>query len=269
MRHKSGTTIAQYAIIIILIAIVVIPVLFLLGKNIIDALSKYGNFYGDNLESMQQNIAAATGQNTNGPLILQASNVVYNPDGSVSFDVGDQHVDLEPEINHTMNEIMETVGTAGVDDLIEEIAYMISVHKDEYPGENVPLELQFGTSMRYEPPFVWGGVAATNSSTSIKVGDHIIVLQKDHTAATYQPGVFPAEPADGIHRMEGNIAPDNTFMAIIESKDAFNGDQVSINLNNYTGSLEEIGITSGEMSGTPPDTFQWDLYFDSEMYHEI
>lgn len=173
--------------------------------------------------------------------------VTINSDGSASFVVGSQNVTIPSSAISDMNVLMGTTGSDGVNKLIDLMAYMIETHAAEYPSGDVPLEIRYGTGTRAldyednEPDETYSGTAEVNTVT-IKVGDHLVILQQDQSCFENQ-GKDPCDSDEmkgmGTHTIDGYIDANGNFNATISStSESMNNQAFNASLNTANGGLQ-------------------------------
>ncbi|MEW5818693.1 MAG: hypothetical protein AB1782_00755 [Cyanobacteriota bacterium] len=143
MRHINGASIAQYAIIIALIALAVFPIYFIHGQNIVDHLKNFYNVVTD----VQDNVDI----NTNPVKVsilnesVSAGGLGGTPENPVmdcakktcAIDYGSIILNGVPA---NFNEIVETSGTSGGTEEILALLEQVAVQKEQDP-ETTPQEL--------------------------------------------------------------------------------------------------------------------------------
>jgi Flp pilus assembly pilin Flp len=190
MRIEKGQNIIEFIIIIALIAIAGIVVYMILGQNIHSIFegstkktSEYKPFKWESSGSSSFNTPIPTGITEN----INGINVSLNKDGSKTFEIAGQTVNLTKELAD-FSKSFEVAGSSN-DILITEIAYMINKYKDEYPDSDVPVEVWTGKSSRTDKDIKYYGYAdgivetnneyIDNPSIVIKIGDHLMILQNE------------------------------------------------------------------------------------------
>ncbi|NTW45014.1 MAG: hypothetical protein HGB14_11440, partial [Anaerolineaceae bacterium] len=150
--------------------------------------------------------------------------VEFHQDGSISFKVGNQELSVNKDALDYYNIAIETSGAAGIEDLISDIAYMIEKCQSKYPtGEMPKVELMFGTSDRISAqddlPSYQG--KATVNSTTIKIGNDMLVIQKDQncTASRKHNCYFQDE-----YKIEGSYDSTNNFVGNVSSNNSSSGE---------------------------------------------
>lgn len=118
-RSIAGATLYQYAIVLSLIALAVVPAFFLLGQNINLNLSGFSNMMGGNIESIRLNKIdfnlVSEGTAKAGELGGTSDNPVrICSGGNCSIDFGGNNFILN-NIPENYGEIVETSGTAGTE----------------------------------------------------------------------------------------------------------------------------------------------------------
>lgn len=199
------------------------------------------------------------------------SHEVYMADnGSAYFSIGKQSVTLSSDIVNLQNTMMQTSGSSGLETIVDEIAYMIETHKDEFNGD-VPVEISYGVGNRWSDDAHFKGTAEVNT-VSVKVGNHVVVLQNDQTCKYAEGGVAKGacctthENATGLYRLEGNINNGQyTAKVTSDSISKVSGNYTAdvdtsngFNLNNATFNAGSIANYSKYQT-----TFHWDINFDN------
>lgn len=195
--------------------------------------------------------------------------VIENSDGSLSFQVGGQNVNLSADVVNLQNTVFQTTGSSGAGDLIKEIGYMINKYKADYPGSNVPVEIAFGQGDRgYSDDKLsisYTGSASVNT-ISLKVGNNLVVLQKDQTCEV----IATSCNYQGNYRIEGTINSSNIFNGNVTSS--------GINYNphgTYTAQIDNSGIINFNKgvyyqtdnynikNGYPSVLYNWNINFNN------
>jgi Flp pilus assembly pilin Flp len=247
MKNR-GQNLIEFSIIVALIAVAGIVALIALGGNINSMISgstqkveTYKPFGWDTQAS-----SSVLNQGSTAPVeeVIQVGSydVSKHSDGIYSFEVDGQKISLPQEYLDQHNAVLQTTGSSALEDLVSEIAYMIQTHKDEYPDQDVPIEINFGDSTRTKGNATVSGESTVNT-TAIKVGDHIINLVYDHTC---EGGNCQSVP-QGKFRIEGTVQPDNTLVASV-------GYNSSSTATDYTNTSNTFDATydpaTGAFSGT-------------------
>lgn len=197
-------------------------------------------------------------------------NTIINSDGSITVDIDGQAITLPKEVIALQDTALQTTGSSGANSLIKEIAYMIETYKSEYPA-GVPVELAFGVGDRRSNDAVFNGTAEVNT-VAIKVGDKVVIIQKDQKCSWASSGVPQGgccathENATGTYRIEGNVAADGTFTGDVtsESSSSVTG-KYSGKLNTSNGFVfEDTSFKADPIAnyGSYSTNFTWDIKFD-------
>lgn len=216
-----------------------------------------------------------TDENTSTTTILGGQVVTVNDDGSLSFTVQGQNVNLSPQMIDLTNSVFETVGSSGMPDLIKEIAYMIEAHKDEYPNTEVPVEISFGTGTRtgVTETSTYQGKAIVNT-TAVKVGKDLVVIQKDQSC-TFTSANGSNCSYTGQYRIEGSIGTKNLFTGNVTSSSSVTGSPYgeykatvdSTNgLNFKTDINNDIYYNQHYTNSTTTNWYDWNINFNNEFY---
>lgn len=165
-------------------------------------------------------------------------NVIQNTDGSISFTVGTQNVSLPTGVVQLQDTVMQTTGSAGATELIQDIANMINTYKSEFGG-TVPLKISFGSGKRNDlmgNNSSYSGSAAANITT-ISAGKHVIINQKDQSC-TADPGTNSCNYS-GVYKISGTM----------NSSGQLSNASVSVVANdktNYSGTFSgTVSLTNG------------------------
>lgn len=183
-------------------------------------------------------------------------NVNYHQDGSASFFIGSQYVNLSSSIMNDFNEIMETSGTAGLnEEIVKVIEKLITEHADEYPEGDVPLDVAYGQSIRQ----VATGANTTkyfseaeNNIVQMSVGNHMIYIVKDQQSEINTGTFVDIIPENGHHTIEGYVTGSN-FSGMVTNGEytgtGFEGDVLPG--NNLQGTNMPCNAWNINFSGTP------------------
>lgn len=213
MKSK-GQEIAEFAIITLVVAVVVIGSLFIFSDNI-------RVFFENNpaIEKARQPVPTfdlmepvSSADVYTPPPGLTDIEIVENTDGSIQFKYQGQDVVISNDLLANLDEVFMTSGASGVNnDVVEAIAYLINEHKAEYEPHEVPIKMGFGKGTRaqgesYKPNELQGqtyqGFAEANT-VSIAVGNHLMVVQKDQgSIVEHETGATCTENTCGSHTVE-------------------------------------------------------------------
>lgn len=75
-----------------------------------------------------------------------------------------------------VNNVYQSSGSAGLENLVPEIAYLIQTHKNEYPDQEVPVGISFGTGSRTSGLTEYTTPEITPGQTMLQVGDHMVIF---------------------------------------------------------------------------------------------
>lgn len=203
---------------------------------------------------------------------LTKYNITDNPDGSVSFVVNNQLINIPQSALDLTNKAMQTTGASGKEDLIREMAYMIEKMAAEYPNGDVPIEIMYGTGDRRSVDAAFNGIAEVNTY-AIKSGNNVVIIQKDQNCSyavesVPQGACCPTHnKATGVYRLEGTLTG-NQFVANVtsETPSGVTG-SYSATLDQSAGGLSFSNSTfkADPISdyGTYSTNFRWDINFDN------
>lgn len=137
MQAGKGNSVAQYGIIIVLVAIAGIGVFTSLGQNILNQLSNFAAMMANNNAIVSQNASgsSAVANVTPGSLGGTPSNpvTVSNGDGTSVIDFGDYILDGIPE---NFDEFIESNGTSGGTDKLAAIYSQVAEQLEEQGNED-------------------------------------------------------------------------------------------------------------------------------------
>jgi Flp pilus assembly pilin Flp len=267
-RKKDGQEAVEFTLLAVLIFMAGVFVVSLLGNKLASffktdsSVAKTANATTEVLSAANP-VKYSEGFTTTMPVAtvkLGGYDVTENADGSVSFNVNGQDVTLSKDMLDLQNTVLQTTGTSGAETLVKEVAYMINKYQSAYSGSSVPVQISYGTGKRASGSTSYSGEAVVNT-TSIKVGNNLVVLQYDQTCTgqcTF----------DGLYRMEGQISSNNTFSAKVTS--------TNIDYNPYgtysskvsvsdTGAIDFTNgkyLQSDSYNGTNGMSYNWNLNFD-------
>jgi Flp pilus assembly pilin Flp len=254
MKEK-GQNLVEFGVIFALVVIAGILSLTLLGDNVRSmfglSTEEYKNFkpFGD-VASSPSDPGSLPGETPGGedpyviptdPVIPGSGEITQNPDGSVNLTIGGQDIMLSSSQIDKLNTVFDTTGSNGMTDtVIAAIEKLIAAHKDEYPGQDVPIEMVFGKGDRYESedPLSknYGGDATGIHSIALSVGNHVIVIQKDKTSD--QGSIIDN---NYIHTLEITGTTGN----ISSNKSSINEVDVAVETNNSYGLPSKINFDGG------------------------
>lgn len=133
-KKNEGSSLSQYAIIIALIALALVPILMLFGNNIKSILDSYSSMFEANNKIIEEHIADnSNNQLKGGQLGGTPSNPVKEcKDSSCTIDFGDFILTGLPE---NFGELTETSGTSGGEDLLADLLTQIAEQRKESDPE--------------------------------------------------------------------------------------------------------------------------------------
>jgi Flp pilus assembly pilin Flp len=230
MRNR-GQNLVEMAIIFAVIVIGAVIVLTALGKNINTMFTTSNEEY-----KTFEPFADATNYDYYDLKNYPEISVTGNADGSSSFTVGDQQVDIPKDLA----DVIDSQGASG--DILREIAYMIEKYAAEYEPDDVPLQVYTGNSSRTDDKMTAQGrvdQVINNFSSIIQVGDHLVMLQSEDACEK----VDGKECGDGEFkrladfRLEGDII-DGQFIANVERTDE--DSKVVKEMSHYQKDLDKL-----------------------------
>jgi hypothetical protein len=276
---NRGNAVSQYAIIIGLVIIGIIPVFYGLGKLIFANFdifktmlsSDSGALIHQNTQGDQPSSGIPSNSDTE-PAIINTSTdtsaivskeviagyeVNIHQDGTSSFSVLGQEIRLTPammKLNEEMFVGVETSGVTGKEKLVSEIGYLIEKTKNQYPGQDVPIDLSYGSGDRAYKTILLPAAAYENkaeyNTLKLEAGDEFILLQYDKSCK----GTTCEFP--GVYRIEGSSDTTGKFNAdvTVTSKDReFTG--------SYSGKLKDDTL-DGEFVLHDTIVYKKDLNYD-------
>jgi len=180
---------------------------------------------------------------SNAPVKISGYEVIINDDGSASFTVNDQKVNIPAEAVSLQNEVMQTTGSSGLEYLVKEVANMITKHASEYPNGAVPVNITYGktTNTATNNNTVYTGTAAANV-TQIKVNNDFVMIQKNQNCKSSLANSCLLD-MNNVYRMEGTIS-NGTFKNITSS--IYNNNNFGYKAT-YSGSIDKNNKFSGTL----------------------
>lgn len=283
MKEK-GQNLVEFVIIVAVVIIGGIMVLTLLGGNVnalfTKSVNKTAEFKPFGVETdggpADPKNPPTTGSVATEPttITINGNDVILNPDGSASFTVGSQQVDIPSEAMANLNEVFMSTGSEGdqlTTEVLKAISTLIKEHKDEYPDGDVPINMSFGSGSRDQSDITGiggggnyqGDASFSSNSITLSVGNDVTLIQKDqyHADATTTDGV--------VHVIKGSIAD-----IYNDGKTYFQG-QISstmpgMNGQTYTSFIPVTSATgniNGSIGGAPDGiTGSWGFNFGGENY---
>ena len=203
---------------------------------------------------------------TGTPIKISGYEVIINDDGSASFNVNGQKVNVPAEAVNLSNIVFQTTGSSGLEYLVKEIAYMIEKNQSNYPSGNVPIEIYYGQGTRTETDmsgFAYFGNAIANSF-SIKSGDTFIAYQKDQTQSC--DGTCMTQ---GIYRLEGTTTGNNMSGKVTAQIESGYSKSLSSDFKGTIDNTSGLKI-NGDMANCIADntktdwTYNWEMKFNNQ-----
>lgn len=290
MKAK-GQSLVEFVIIIAVVVIGGIMVLTLLGGNInhmfTNSVNKTAEFkpFGDGTTTLANNTTTPNNSPSSNPstttttpstTTINGVDVDIKPDGSASFTIGTQNVEIPGAAMNGLSDVFMSTGSSGdqlTTEVMQAISKLINDHKDEYPGSDVPINMVFGDGVRNQADYegtgggCYSGEATSNSNfLTLSVGDHLIFIQKDQTFQGTELADGNVSVIDGtIKDIYGN--GDKRFVGSISSSvDGLDGqiyrsDPVSDDPSSINGSIPlDISDNSDGISGS------WGFTFDGQKF---
>jgi Flp pilus assembly pilin Flp len=213
MRIAKGQNLTEFLIIIGLVSLVGILVFSTLGSNIVTMFNKSNNevenFDPFNVKNNPLgNINGPSSSTPSGTSDVNGVTVTEYTDGSVSFNYGDQDINLTPSMMTSLNEVFETSGADGMTtQVMAAVQRLIDEHAADFEPADVPINMVFGTSSRendHDSSEVAGGSASVNI-VAISAGDHVVMITNDHDA------VSTDTPREGAYEFDVILNNDGTM----------------------------------------------------------
>lgn len=189
---------------------------------------------------------------------LSKYNVVKNSDGSISFQVGSQKVNLPARVVQLQDTVMQTTGSSGAAELIKDIAKMIETYSGEFGG-NVPIELNYGTGQRsLSSNSNLANYHATEESNSysVKAGNHVLIVQNDQSCDGSECNYL------GKYKISGSLDANNVLQNANVEILTKNTDYCGI-FNGYVDTTNGLKIYKGDFNITdvPNSEHDWKVSF--------
>lgn len=156
------------------------------SSNAINSSSsqKYNNTvdsYNGPTTSPSQTTGGTAGAMAGSTQNIAGYQVTENSDGSLSFSVQGQTVNIPADVKQLAETVSKTTGSSAYKDLVEAIAYMINTHKADYPASSVPIQLKFGEGTHLSPyGSLYTGQSSENIISVMGPDNHAVLLQNDH-----------------------------------------------------------------------------------------
>lgn len=185
---NKGQNLIEFLILLTLVVVSLIFGLTLLGSNVNklfsktnEHVSKYSPFGNPVEAAIKANKETEINESVK-QSVINGIPVNYNEDGSASFEIEGQKINLSSTDIELLNDVFNTVGG---DAITEQViaAYQTLIDAHSSNGEEVPIELNFGKVSRQEYPS--NDSANTylpvndHNVVSFSVGEHQVMLQKD------------------------------------------------------------------------------------------
>ena len=225
MRKQCGQNIMEFIILLGLVVVVGVLAYTFFGDTVKTMFVKtnekaaeykpfeFGEAHLASKPSNPANPSTLLTVNPGDTINVGSTEVVFNTDGSASFNISGQDITLSSDAINSLNEVFQTAGAGGLTpEVMAAMQKLIDDHKGEYAGE-VPIEITFGDSMRYDDKVgaKFEGKASVNA-ISLKVGDDMVVVVNDHGLdTTDETTLNQASSVKGTYIIEGSKV-DNKFL---------------------------------------------------------
>ena len=244
-----GQEAVEFVILSTLIAIALLVTIFSFKDKLVEFFNN--SPAKQNVSSSESNILSPSSElrykpNTDSSIKsvnVAGYNVITNADGSITFNVNNQKINISAEAVSLQSSVIQTSGSSGIETLVKEVAYMVNKYASEYPGEPVPLNISYGITNKYctdDRVTTYKGTAEANI-TQIMVGNNFVMIQKDQSCSSIPGGCVLG--TDNIYRMEGTLSGNDTFKNV--SCTSYNGETFT---GTYNGSVNDNNIFSGKLS---------------------
>lgn len=148
------------------------------SKKTSSSINSSSKYFASNSESVSNSPI----NNSNS---INGVNVDFRQDGSASFTINNQQINLSTSSMNNLNTVFQTTGSSGLtSEVVQAIKDIVTSNSSSYPGQNVPVQISFGTGLRNQANTAdlgggaYQGSAVVNSVT-IAVGDTYKIIQKD------------------------------------------------------------------------------------------
>lgn len=223
MTKLKGQSLVEFLIIVALISVAGIVALTLLGDSINTMYSKTTTAYSS-IPLFNINKAAApepapapalsTPETTivsNNPTVVSSKdiggyNVDFYSDGAVSFTINDRFVYLPKSAVDLSNEVFESLGSDGLENLIPDIANMVKKEQTANPNSDAPVNIFFGKGERISNDLFKSVTVKGDGLVnlySISIGNNIFIKESE-TQATI-PLILSEGGALGITTINGSL----------------------------------------------------------------
>jgi Flp pilus assembly pilin Flp len=266
LKGQKGQNLVELAIILGLITVVAILALTILGNNIKELYTKsfenasaYKPFEWDPQTKrmsgyISSNPRVITMPESPGQVAsvsnIEGYDVTIYDDGAAAFNVAGQNVYLTKDIIEKNTVLIEGIGADGLENLVKEIAYMIQVHKDEYPNGDVPVEAVYGIGDRFQVTDNYTGTASINS-LAIAVKDHVVFIQNDQGCVeTNRTGSdctsANSQGRENYHRIETHLLDEGYYKF-----DTYEAEKETMNVRNFWVTPDGNGKFAGHYEFIP------------------
>lgn len=228
MIYKKGQSLVEFAIILGLVVLVAVMALTLLGGNInsmfASSKTKYEGFkpYGEKVSIVETSgirgesseSEGGTDKQTGIKSLKEGTTTIGNTEitfdktsRTASFSVGGQNIQLSSDVLSNLDTVFETSGSSGLNTyIVEAINDIINENKSKYPGQDVPVEISFGNSIRNVAAVGNNSGAQYKGNTainqvSISAGNNIIVIVNDQNCV---PVNAFNQSYQGVYRIDGS-----------------------------------------------------------------
>lgn len=240
--NSKGQSTMEFGIICILVAVVAIASVMLFGKNIKVFFDK--NPAVAKAEQDPNIINKAMPDNNYvKPVVVNETEVYFNQDGSASFTVGGQDVNLSSGIIQSLDIVFETSGSQGMglnSTVIDAIAKLVNDHKAEFGNADVPIEISFAESKRDQSGTTYAGNSTMNS-VQLNVGNHHILINNDQYCDGPDCSGMSVQTIDGYEDpvtkqftgtiySEGTVLNGQAFTGSFENEKLLTGSTPSVNV---------------------------------------
>lgn len=252
-RNISGQEIIEVMIISTVIFLASIVTMMLLGNQIgalFDNQNKLINSTTVAPDYDKDDLGVANG-GMGENLSIAGYPVKQHADGSLTYTVEGQEVNIPKTYVDQMNTVLQTTGSSGVEEILAEIAKMIIDNQAAYPGVPVPVKVSFGSSMLQDGGSKYGGDAQA-TTTTLTVGNSVVIIQRDKVPPPPPPAPV-YENSDKKRKIVGTHDGSGNFTGEIYSFDNINKTYISPSTAKGSITFNSGYVSTLNHNGAPAD----------------
>lgn len=283
-RENLGQETMEFAVLSCLVVIVLIGTIIVFGDKLRNFFinSQVHRMASSNSQVLASNSDMRYKPNTSTATISNISgySVVTNDDGSMSFNVNNQKVDIPSAAVNLQNAVAQGTASSGTETLVKELAYMIKKYASQYPDE-VPIQLSYGDANKSSAIPIKGLMDTTYEKTGaanatlIKVGNNFVIIQSDQACSSSNTNKSTGCTAskENLYRMEGSIKNINNILNSAYNTKAYSAKKLDTILkkteNSYKDNKFTLWLDTYGTSSSAKDDHAWyqlELDFSNKNY---